>query len=95
MPDAIIYLPASARRRWLKVCAEYCASHGYRVVAVASDWADAVRMVQDDAGTPVVVVGRRDHLPADRPWRIEAVDEHARDTLPSTQRRPHRPNRRA
>lgn len=90
MPDAIIFVPPGpAGHGWLRICAEYCAHHGYEVVAVASDWADVVRMLQDGVAE-VVVVGSRDHLPADRPWRIEAVAEQTHGDPPEHRR----PNRR-
>lgn len=90
LTDAIIFVPPDrAARPWLPICAAYCDRMGYHVVAVVSDWEDVVRMLRND-GVEVVVVGKREHLPTARPWRVEAVADHTQDTLPSTQRRPHR-----
>lgn len=86
---AIIFVPPGRDASvWLRVCAEHCTSRGYRVAAVVSDWADVVRMLQD-GGIEVVVVGHRDQLPADRPWRVEAVEE-SRPADPPERRRPSR-----
>lgn len=86
MPESIIFVPSdSAAGPWLTICAAYCARKGYTVVAVASKWEDVVRLVKDD-GIDVVVVGRREHLPADRPWRIETVTEQIPHDPPERRR---------
>jgi hypothetical protein len=91
MTQAILFIPHDAQR-WLETCLEYCARHGYEVIAIASTWADADLMAHErDA---VVVAGQRDHLPSDRLPRLEVVLEEA--SLPDppppapTQRRPRR-----
>lgn len=90
MSDAIIFVPPGPEvRRWLRACAEHCARRGYAVVAVVSDWADVVQLLRDGDAPRVVVVGRRDQLPANRPWRIEAVNEQSADDAPE-HRRPRR-----
>lgn len=90
MPDAIIFVPPGpAAAPWLTICAAYCTRKGYSVVAVVRDWDDVVRMLKDD-GIEVVVIGRRDHLPAERRWRIESISEPARNDPPPERRRPNR-----
>lgn len=92
MINAILYIPPEAHR-WLETCAQYAARHGYEVVCVVSSWADATIMSKEKKA--VVVVGRWDHLPADRLPRVEVVLEEDGSRVapvapPPTQRRPQR-----
>lgn len=90
MPDAILFVPSSDFRRWLDLCGEYAARHGYTVIAVISDWDDVQSLAREHSA--VVIAGHRDHLPADRLPRIELVTEEAllpdEAAPPPTQRRP-------
>lgn len=75
LTDSIIYVPSRpSARPWLPKCAEHCARRGYRVLSVVSEWDDVQRMVLRE-GVQIVVVGRRDHPPADRLPRIEFVED--------------------
>lgn len=92
---AIIFVPAAiglaAAQRWRDICAEHCQRRGYNVVAVVSAWEDAIQMMHD--GVAVIVVGHRDHLPAHRRPRLEAVTDPQAAQSRSSQRRPQRRQR--
>lgn len=86
---AVVFLPPGVPGAglWTDACGEYIERRGYRLAAVCGAWGDAVRMVL--AGeAEVVVVGRRDHLPADRKPRVEVVTEAA--STAENRRRPRR-----
>lgn len=91
MLNAVLFVPTGhGADRWLTVCAEYAARYRYEVTAVASDWDDVVTMLF--AGeAQVVVVARRDHLPAMRTPRMEIVTEV--QTAPVAQHPDRRPRR--
>lgn len=82
LTQAIIYVPGSPETvRWLDQCVRYCTGVGYVIAAIVMDdqdgrrWADVIAMVAE--GVQVVVVARADHLPPQRPGRIEVVaDRH-------------------
>lgn len=59
---------------WTDACAEHVQKRGYRLAAVCSAWADAMRMIFDGIAD-VIVVGRRDHLPRDRTPRVDVITE--------------------
>lgn len=88
--QAVVFLPPGtpAAGQWTDACGEYVERRGYRLAAVCSAWADAIRMVINGLAD-VIVVGRRDHLPRDRKPRVEIVTEETADA-PPTRRRPRR-----
>lgn len=86
---AIIYIPGGLEAsRWLLLCMEYIHRCQYTPVAVVrnGDWPSAQRM-RDDGQADLIVVARRDHLPADRLPREEVVEEEGPALTPQ-QRRP-------
>lgn len=89
--NAVLYVPTGhGADRWLLVCAEYAARYHYEVAAIASEWDSVVQLLlQGEA--QVVVVARRDHLPAMRTPRMEIVTEV--QTAPAAQRPARRPRR--
>ncbi|HZM83749.1 MAG TPA: hypothetical protein VFC19_49150 [Candidatus Limnocylindrales bacterium] len=85
--QAIIFVPPDpAARPWITICAAYCVRRGYHVVAIVTDWDDVLRMLKDDDGIDVVVIGLWEHLPADRHQRIEAVCEPQPEDPPERRR---------
>lgn len=83
--SAVIFVPDGPEApRWERVNLEFCERKGYAVVAVVR-WrpGDEWRELHDMAGREefdVLVVARRDHLPAKRRPRIEVVEEAAAPT---------------
>ncbi len=79
---AVIYVPEGRdAKRWKRVCIDYCQRQGYVIVAAVTGgpdggdrWMDLRRMAAAEE-FDVLVVGRRDHLPAQRRPRIEAVED--------------------
>jgi hypothetical protein len=91
MLNAVLFVPARQDAdRWLTVCAEYAARYRYQVAAVATEWDDVVTLVFSGEAQ-VIVVARRDHLPALRTPRLEIVTEV--QTAPAAQRPARRPRR--
>lgn len=80
-PRTLIYLPDTPDRDvWERLAVEYCERNGYKIVGlvvrrdVDEQWADIFAML--GAGNiDLVVVCRRDHLPAGRLPRIEAITD--------------------
>lgn len=76
---AIIYVPSEDSERWQARCIEHCDRKGYAAVSLVIDatreqWR-AVCLMLMAGEADVLVVGRRDHLAADRLPRIEYADE--------------------
>lgn len=90
MTDAVVYVPPDpAAERWRSVCADYCTRHRYNIVAVAGAWEDVITLLgRGDA--QVVVVARRDQLPADRRSRLEVVTEAVTAPVDQSRRRTRR-----
>jgi len=89
----IIYVPDTADTdRWYRLALDYCERRRYEVVSVVTErsdggcWADVVEMLRVGEAE-VVVVGRRDHLPAQRRPRVEVIAEA---TTPRTTTARHR-----
>ncbi len=90
--NAVLFIPTGRdAERWLMVCNEYATRYGYKVAAVATDWASVVTMVLHGEAQ-VLVVARRDHLPAMRTPRLEVITEI--QTTPVAQHPDRRPRRR-
>lgn len=100
---AIIYVSDGGEAdRWLDECTRYCGKRRYEIEAVVIDnargerWTDALNLVTEGRAE-VIVVARHDHLPADRPGRIEVVaDQMTRQRRPTLRdeadRQPPRPS---
>lgn len=90
MISAVVFVPSgSDQERWLAICASYCTQHKYEIIAVATTWDDVVTMMHQDEAQ-IAIVARRDHLPPDRPYRLEVVAEVQTAPQDSSQRRPKR-----
>jgi len=90
MLRCVLFIPSgSGSRQWLAICAAYCETNHYEIIAIAAIWDDAIAILAAGEAS-VAVVGRRDHLPPDRTPRIEVVTEQPTDDPQPMRRRPHR-----
>ena len=87
----IIYVPDTPDTdRWYRLALDYCERNRYWVIGLVAEkpegggWEAVVEMFRTDSAD-VVVVGRRDHLPAQRRPRLEVIAE-APVRRPSTAR---------
>jgi hypothetical protein len=71
--------------RWRDTCAAHAHNRGYAIVAIATTW-DAAQAMLTAGEAVVAVVGRRDHLPADRLPRLEVVNEQPASLDPRRRR---------
>lgn len=94
---AIIWVPSgNDAERWKRVCVDYCERRGYDIVSVIyvqsdglAEWRQLAAMADE---YEVLVVGRQDHLPAQRSPRVEVVADAGQ---PPWRRRPRRLPRRS
>lgn len=84
---SVIYLPAGEAAHWVQQCVTHCAVRGYTVIAIATDFADVIKMLM--AGTAqVAVTGHRGMVPTDLIPRLEVVaEEQTHAPLAPAQRR--------
>src|SRR5258707_6855157 len=75
----IIYVPDTPDTdRWYRLALEYCERRRYSVVGLVAEkpegggWQAVLELFRADAAD-VVVVGRRDHLPAQRRPRMQVI----------------------
>jgi hypothetical protein len=87
---SVIYVPDGiSAKAWIEQCVRHCSAQGYQLVAIASNWADVIRMLM--AGhADVAVTGRRDMVPRNLTPRLEVVAEKESHPTPPSQRRPRR-----
>jgi hypothetical protein len=90
---AVIYVPdTSETDRWYRTALEYCEAHRYEVVGVVTErcagdcWVDVIEMLRTGEAN-IAVIGRRDHLPAQRSPRIEVIAEATTPRAPTTRHR--------
>ena len=87
---SVIYVPDGiSAAGWIEHCVRHCTAHGYKVIAIATNWADVLKMLM--AGhAQVAVTGRRDMVPRNMTPRLEVVAEKESHPTPPSQRRPRR-----
>lgn len=83
---SVIFVP-DHQSAWLPHCVDHCAARGYHLAAIATTWADVLKMVL--AGhVQVIVTGQRKMIPTDLTPRLEVVDEvETHSPVPPSQRR--------
>lgn len=92
MTTAVIFVPDHLVEQFAPQCLAYCTARGYTIAGVIQgDWQAALAMLADELAT-VIVVARRDHLPADGGPRIEVASETTATREPN--QRPDSPRRR-
>ena len=79
MLKAVIYLPEGPdKRRWARMCLNWCSSHDYQLVGLVRDdreqtrWPEVQRMMVHGQAEVVVVASYR-HLPQNAVPRVEAA----------------------
>jgi len=89
----VIYVPDTPETdRWYRLALQYCEMRRYEVVSVVTErtgggcWTDVVEMLRTGEAD-VVVIGRRDHLPAQRRPRVEVIAEASTPRIPTTRHR--------
>lgn len=83
MVEAVLFIPPGEHRVWLDVLGKYAAERGYTVVAVASDFGEAVALWAQKRGRKLIIAR------LDQTEDLEIVTLNPAN-VPASQRRPQR-----